>query len=1358
MRRIVLVAIGLFAAILFSLFTVDIGDISIGGSSIRTIAENRGSKFLERPLTIGAIHAYLRPGVFVLEDVKIAGPTPADRPFFYAKKIHVKVPLWRLFWRQVNVSVELEGWRMVTERWADGYRFPNMKSRNPPGPRRWDIQVPYVFAKDGEFIYDDHIAPWSVTAPNLNFALVRDVGRQQFVGNARFSAGVVKIMNFEPMRADFRTMFRLEGSVARLTSLDLKTDGAHSRINGYVNFGSGVEQQYNIESKVDLARMRELFFANATWRPRGEAVFTGIFRVGGKIERNLSGDFRSEEFNLGLGNQEWRLPHLHGALEWTSKHFVVSHADAELLGGDVELSYGLGPFGQPGGSNATFSAAYTHVDAYRLARTFGSTALEPRGRVAGDVAMDWRNGHFGETMVGTGSATITPPAGAGLASETLPDSDEPTPVEVNFQKIRPHGEFPIAGEAAFRFTGKSLDFEPGWITTPSTFIRFGGHAVGGPVEMNFKVTSHDWQKSDRLFTALMSNLGRPTGAIEVGGRGTFNGTLTRAFNNPRIAGKFDGRAMRAWKEVWGRATGSLVVEDNYLVLSDAVVLHPDGGRIVTSGKYSLGYPRADGGEEIDAKIRAENMPLEPLKSAFTLTDWPIQGRLVLADLHLTGRYERPSGAGRLHLENGVAWSESFTSAKGGLEFGGDGSLRLTGLEIAKGLGGATGSAWLSWADQSYAFNFKSSGLQIEEITLLKFEPAFSGSLSFIATGAGSFDSAEWTIEGSVPDLYIGDEGIGVTVFKLSLAKDVLTIEKLTANSATEGRFRADCTGAVATTGQLHSTLHCGLTQTSIDPYLKFFMREMPLTRGIVTGTASLSGPLLDRAQLDVRVDLSSTRFQLFDYTLSNDGPIQISFKNDRFSLDRVRFAGAETEGLEFAGDVNLGGRAVNVRANGQASLKVLQAFYPSITAGGTARLSATLIGSFDGPPELRGRADLDHGLFGHRDLPHTIREITGPITMESGRISVDGVKAVIGEGDVTFGGDIFLDGYQPVEYDLRATGTAMHLRYPAGLQSTANARLRLTGPVKSPTLSGTVDIIHATYAMRYQTRTGYIGLVAGALGGDDVRPIADEPARPTVPLNLDITVRAGPPSLRFVDTTNAELSGTGNVYVTGTIDSPTVTGRLSLDRGEWVFSGYRYRLISGSVDFSNPDEFEPFFDVVAQTEIRQHSQSYLVTLRISGTLDKLDPVLTSEPWLPEFQIVSLLLGENPDTGSAEIRARLAPQELQAQALRSAGVAILTSPISATVGTAVQRATTIDSVQIVPMLNEADLRSGTPTARIILGKRISNRVYLTYSRTLTGTQDELYLVEFDQSDQITWVLSRNEDRSFALDFRLRYRSR
>ena len=80
---------------------------------------------------------------------------------------------------------------------------------------------------------------------------------------------------------------------------------------------------------------------------------------------------------------------------------------------------------------------------------------------------------------------------------------------------------------------------------------------------------------------------------------------------------------------------------------------------------------------------------------------------------------------------------------------------------------------------------------------------------------------------------------------------------------------------------------------------------------------------------------------------------------------------------------------------------------------------------------------------------------------------------------------------------------------------------------------------------------------------------------------------------------------------------------------------------------------------------------------------------------------------------------------------------------------------VDTVQITPYLQSSDALSQlNPTARVTIGTRISNRLYLTVSRTLTS-QDELLLLEYDQNDRVSWVLSRNEDRTFALDFRIRF---
>ena len=63
----------------------------------------------------------------------------------------------------------------------------------------------------------------------------------------------------------------------------------------------------------------------------------------------------------------------------------------------------------------------------------------------------------------------------------------------------------------------------------------------------------------------------------------------------------------------------------------------------------------------------------------------------------------------------------------------------------------------------------------------------------------------------------------------------------------------------------------------------------------------------------------------------------------------------------------------------------------------------------------------------------------------------------------------------------------------------------------------------------------------------------------------------------------------------------------------------------------------------------------------------------------------------------------------------------------------------------------------PTARLTIGKRISERVYLTFSRSLnTIVNDQIVLLEYDESDRVSWILSRNEDsQTYALEFRVRH---
>jgi translocation and assembly module TamB len=222
-------------------------------------------------------------------------------------------------------------------------------------------------------------------------------------------------------------------------------------------------------------------------------------------------------------------------------------------------------------------------------------------------------------------------------------------------------------------------------------------------------------------------------------------------------------------------------------------------------------------------------------------------------------------------------------------------------------------------------------------------------------------------------------------------------------------------------------------------------------------------------------------------------------------------------------------------------------------------------------------------------------------------------------------------------------------------------------------------------------------------------------------------------------------------------------GRAEIERGEVRFEGRRYQVTRGTLDFTNPNRIQPFFDVEAETRVRvpgPQSQIYRVTLRLVGTTDSLQPEFTSDPPLAPIDVLTLLFSDTAPAGDIELLALQKPNQREQDILQARATRALTGALSDEVGRVVQDTFGVDSFQITPMLTEPYQQSSrlnvNPAARVTIGKRISDRVYLTYARSLSSsTKDELILLEYDQSDSLGWVLSQNEDRTYALEVRKRH---
>ena len=160
-------------------------------------------------------------------------------------------------------SVEMTDWQMLVERFKDGDNFPKFRNTNAPpsGPRRMTTTVQYLGASRGQFAYEDHETPWSIVAPNLDLTITNF---PDYHGEATFKAGLISIQNYVPMWVNFKGRFAINGAKVHLDRAEIDTDGARTVAVGGVDFDHWPEQTYQVRSRVQFPRMRELFFAKET--------------------------------------------------------------------------------------------------------------------------------------------------------------------------------------------------------------------------------------------------------------------------------------------------------------------------------------------------------------------------------------------------------------------------------------------------------------------------------------------------------------------------------------------------------------------------------------------------------------------------------------------------------------------------------------------------------------------------------------------------------------------------------------------------------------------------------------------------------------------------------------------------------------------------------------------------------------------------------------------------------------------------------------------------------------------------------------------------------------------------------------
>ncbi len=156
----------------------------------------------------------------------------------------------------------------------------------------------------------------------------------------------------------------------------------------------------------------------------------------------------------------------------------------------------------------------------------------------------------------------------------------------------------------------------------------------------------------------------------------------------------------------------------------------------------------------------------------------------------------------------------------------------------------------------------------------------------------------------------------------------------------------------------------------------------------------------------------------------------------------------------------MNGGPMNVRANGNIKLEVLEALDSNIYSSGAVTLNAAVTGT-PTQPSIRGSLQLQGASFNLLDVPQGLSEATGTVQFNGNEAIIQNITGQSGGGKVTLAGSVTYGGRRAA-VSAAGNGHGVHVEYPDSVTTQVGARLTLAGTVSSSLLSGTVIVQNVT--------------------------------------------------------------------------------------------------------------------------------------------------------------------------------------------------------------------------------------------------------------------------------------------------------
>jgi translocation and assembly module TamB len=1271
----------------------------------------------------------LRHLAFEADGLTIHGLEAANEaPYVHVNRIYVRVKILSFFGtKKIDLNyLEADKPAIHLIVYPDGLtNQPRPKTQHTGKPIKdeiFDLQVGRIEIHDGVALINQRVLPFDLSANNLGAVVTYSPANDHYL--AALHAG--DIVAQRGIRPPVRSQLDLSADAGRntldVTQFRLQTGRQALQATASVKDFAAPHWTFTAQGNVDVREVMALepvpgvdsgiaaldikgqgigkqFLMNGLVRVAGAAYHTGSVHVSG-ANADMSLHMTEDDLALtnirvkldrgGVVNAEMRIAH------WMDGRVRQGSIRAKIAGFSLQPVMAM--------------VAPPHYE------DLGFDTW-----VAGDTFVDW-----------TGDASDL----RGRANVTLTPSRQ-----------TPAGEVPLSGivDATYFQSNGTVQVKQLQAHTPASRFDVSGGLGVYPLSrtstllVNVETTNlGEFDKAlSTLGVAAQGKRGVQALPVRLDGQAQFHGTVSGTLSHPDAKGHLTASNFDLLLADQTLHWDSLVTDAEYsqwLIAVQQATLTRGTTIIHASGQlhahhFSGHRPSFDEESAIEADVTVKDAQLADV-IVMSGRNIPNTTGTVNLSAHAAGRLDDLNGGGHLSVAGGKIYGEPYRSLTADLRFAGD-EVSATKLTLLENGGQLTAQGGYHIRTKQFQFAAQGKGFDLSHMERLQnTRVPVTGQLVFTANGSGTVAAPNLQVNAHLTHVVVGNQLNGAVDLTAHTSNGQL-IYTTTGHLA---QAQLEISGQTALSGDYLTHAQAQLSNVDIDPFLEMFHVDSVRGHSSIAGMLTVSGPLRMPRQMQGDAQISQLAVSLAGVPLRSEGPLHAQLRNGNLHLDPIHITGDNTD-LRAQGEAGIfeDSHPMNFQAQGSMNLALLQTLRSDISSSGEVTFSMNAGGTFKNP-DLTGQVKLTNVAMSVEGFPNGINQLNGTLQFTQGRLQVQNLTGTTGGGQVKVAG--YVTYQQGIYTDLTATGKDIRIRYPAGISSMIDTKLRLQGTQSALVVSGNVQLTRFTINPNLDFAS-FSSLSSNTAPPPDPNAFSNH-----VRLNIHIT---SSPELDFQNS-YAKLAGDVDLHVRGTVAQPSMLGRITITEGSATFAGTKYQLQHGEIFFSNPVRIEPVIDIDATTRV----EDYDITIGVHGTPSNLSPTFRSEPPLTQQDIFSLLA-----MGRTQEEQQIYSMQAQQAGVNTTADAILGGALNATLSSRIQKLFGGGSVKIDPSWVGS---IGNSTARITVSQQVSKNATLTYATNINSTAQQLIQAEVNVTPTVSILAVRDESGVFSLLFKVHRRYR